>query len=112
MLWLWASIRPKPEELLPQRVLVLLLGSPHLVANFLFLKMCRFPFINRGYRMIDRGEGFLLPDCSYPFLDRGLVGALHFIEFRSVIHPTPPDVMWHANSARGSIGAMVIPLGT
>jgi hypothetical protein len=43
------------KELLPQRVVVSLLGSFHFLANLIFFEVRRFPFVDFGNRMIDRG---------------------------------------------------------
>jgi hypothetical protein len=61
------------------------LRSLHFATNFVLPKMRSLPFINFGYRMVDRGKGLFLFDCDDPFLDRRLVGRLHLIEFRGVV---------------------------
>jgi hypothetical protein len=63
----------KTKELFAQRVFVFLLRSFHLAANVVFRKVRRLPFIDFGYRVVDRRKRLFLLDRCYPFLDRRMI---------------------------------------
>src|SRR5580658_2763956 len=55
------------EELFAQRVFVFLLCSLYLAANVVFGKVRSLPFIDFGYRVVDRRQRLFLLDRRYPF---------------------------------------------
>ena len=76
------------EEPLAQSIFVFFLGRFGVCAGVFFLAGGILPLVNLGECVIDRREGFFVPDCCDPFVDGALVAALHCVQFGMIFGHT------------------------
>src|SRR5271169_1303231 len=76
-----SAARSKAEEFAPQRVFVKLLLVNHFPLLLVLVEPGCFPLVQFGDVMIAGGKRLLVADRVDPFVDRGPVGRLQFVQF-------------------------------